>query len=281
MFILLILLIFHHRHVAHFAHFAHFCSFFLKLVLRVLRVLRGGFSHAHAYIIPLFYVTRTATGCLGALLEEAARAEGVLIPASSSSGAAVRADGKTIESITANNTKGTVEVSDDGAIIDPGRGEGTVNGDAAGEGEGDSNREGDGGDDDYDDNHPTRIRMPSGAWMPYDVMVGVSIGGGTGSSARRFWGLRGSADAGDGRRLADGEGGGEGRENGEDSEDGEGVGEEVGGADGAGATAAAAAVLGGNSSVVAANGTRRVKLTGWTFNRLFPCLVNNVFLSWE
>ncbi|CAM9805880.1 unnamed protein product, partial [Laminaria digitata] len=121
-------------------------------------------------------------GCLGALLEEAARAEGVLIPASSPSGVAVRADGSIIDSITANNTKGTIEISDDGAIIDPGRGEGTVSGDAAGEeGEGESQEEeeeDENGDD--NDNHPTRIRMPSGAWMPYDVMVGVSIGSGHG-----------------------------------------------------------------------------------------------------
>lgn len=171
----------------------------------------------------------------------------MLIPASSSSGGKVRADGRTIGSIVANNTKGTVEISDDGAIIDPGRGEGAVNGDAAGEGEGDSQEEDDG------DNHPTRIRMPSGAWMPYDVMVGVSIGGGHGSSGRRFWGLRGSGDAGDGRKLADGDGGGEGDENSEGSEE-RGGGEEVGKADGGGAGAAAAGV-GGTSSEMAANGT--------------------------
>lgn len=211
------------------------------------------FAHARTYIRARTRLRlRLRTGCLGELLEEAARAEGALIPASSSSGGNVRSDGRTIGSITANNTKGTVEVSDDGAIIDPGREEGTVIGDAAGEGEGDSRKE---DEEDDGDNHPARIRMPSGAWMPYDVMIGVSIGGGHGSSGRRFWGLRGSGDAGDGRKLADGDGGGEGGENSEGSEDGGGVEEEVGEADGGGVGAAAAG-LGGNSSEMAANGTR-------------------------
>ena len=182
-------------------------------------------------------VRDTTAGCLGALLEEAARVEGVLIPAE-----VLRSDGKTIGSITANNTKGTIEISDDGAIIDPGRGEGTANGEASGE-------EGDSQEEDDEDKHPTRIKLPSGAWMPYDIMVGVSIGNGRGNAGRRFWGLRGSADAGNGRRLADGDGGGE-----EGGEEGGEVEDEV---RGAGGDAEAAAIsLGGNGSVATVNGTR-------------------------
>lgn len=51
---------------------------------------------------------------------------------------------------------------------------------------------GDYSEDDDDDEGRTKIQLPSGNWIPYDVMVGVSIGDG-GMSGSNGWGLRGSA----------------------------------------------------------------------------------------
>lgn len=139
---------------------------------------------------------KTKPGCLGPLLEEAARREGVLIEPS-----AVRADGKRIGAITANDTVvGTIEIPESEGVIDPGA-EGDGEGlDGDGE-EGDESRE----EEEEEELHPTKIKLPSGAMIPYDVLIGVSIGSG-GKGKRRWWGLRGAANDGDGRKLAAGNG---------------------------------------------------------------------------
>ena len=131
-------------------------------------------------------------GCIGALLEAAAEREGLLIPP----GAAPR-----VRSVTANNTLGTIDIPDSRGVIGPGGGGGNDE-DLAGED--------DGTVDGDDEDHPTRIQLASGAWIPYDVLIGISIetgsgaGSGRGNRGWRRGGLRGAA-----RDDGDNSGGGE------------------------------------------------------------------------
>eukprot|EP00752_Nemacystus_decipiens_P010525 g9373.t1 len=193
-------------------------------------------------------------GCLAPLLEEAALRERVLIPADPTPLPKTFAG-----TVTANNTVGEINTSAGAVIVDTGNGNGG----------GDNKKN----DEDEDENHPTKILLPSGSWLPYDVMIGVSIGGQGGGGSRRWWGLRGAAvdgkqgQGGDGkgahgRRTEDHEGGsvegyGAEEEDKEEEEEGESGGGEESGADtGAGAAPAAAKTGRDNStSTGAVNGT--------------------------
>jgi len=144
-------------------------------------------------------------GCLAPLLEQAALREGVLIvpgqssSSSSSSSKAAFAGG----TVTANNTVGEIDVGAGGLIVGP-------TNPPVGQGEEEGEEDGE------DDGHPTKIRLPSGSWIPFDVVIGVSVGDGGSGRGKRWWGLRGGANdkepgqqqqGGSGRRTSDVEGG--------------------------------------------------------------------------
>lgn len=148
------------------------------------------------------------------MLEAAALREGVLIPPDPSPSASA---GGFTGTVTANNTLGEIDASPGGVIVPPSG--------AAGEHE-----------DEEDENHPTKIQLPSGNWIPYDVMIGVSIGDGSVNprGRHRWWGLRGAKN--DGKRVDKGDGSGGRRKT---AEDGEGVGGAEGGVRGVAAGEAA------------------------------------------
>ncbi|CAN0126186.1 unnamed protein product, partial [Ectocarpus fasciculatus] len=95
-------------------------------------------------------------GCLAPLLEEAARREGVLIL-------------PTVRSVTANVTLGEIDTDPEGVIVGgPGQVAGGGGGDDADDDE----------EEEEDERHPSKIQLPSGNWVPYDVMGGGAGGGG-------------------------------------------------------------------------------------------------------
>ncbi|CAN0346096.1 unnamed protein product [Ectocarpus sp. 13 AM-2016] len=98
-------------------------------------------------------------GCLAPLLEEAASREGVLIL-------------PTVRSITANTTLGEIDTDPEGVIVG-----GPNQAGEGGAGGGDDENE----EEEEDDRHPSKIQLPSGNWMPYDVMDEAAVGGTEGS----------------------------------------------------------------------------------------------------
>ncbi|CBN75034.1 hypothetical protein Esi_0064_0097 [Ectocarpus siliculosus] len=94
-------------------------------------------------------------GCLAPLLEEAASREGVLIL-------------PTVRSVTANTTLGEIDTDPEGVIVG---GPNQAGGGGAGGGD-DENEE----EEEEDDRHPSKIQLPSGNWVPYDVMDEAAAG---------------------------------------------------------------------------------------------------------
>lgn len=165
-------------------------------------------------------------GCLASLIEEAAMREGVLLPPPSRPPLWITADGSdppTADAMTVNSTADL----------------------------------GNHGNETKTDEDGTRVVLPSGASMPYDVMIGISMGRLFKSERHgKVFGLRGtkSTPKAGGKSFGDGDGAGRGRRRAqEDAEDGgEEVSEKAGG--GGDETGAVAGDSAWNSSA-AINGT--------------------------
>lgn len=129
-------------------------------------------------------------GCLPLLIEEAAAREGLLLPPASGGGPSSRAplwvsvDGSdpptpNVDAISVNSTTSDGGVADLSSPRDGTNGTSTSKNSAN---ETDTVNDG------------SRIMLPSGASIPYDVMIGISIGGFRKSSrgGKKEWALRGA-----------------------------------------------------------------------------------------